>query len=153
MVEMSWTLVFGILFLAGVALIVYRPLARATAISIYWEIGLGALCVVAFAIHLSITFVQPAMIEEELAKSPCGESSPQRLCYSLQPSLCQSAWRGAEESCRLEVKAILKERPSALVGPVLNRCRARRMDQALRYNRANTDTAYCKAYFQFIEKR
>jgi hypothetical protein len=150
---MSWTLVFGILFIFGVALIAYRPLARATAISIYWEIGLGALCVVAFAIHLSVAFVQPAMMEEEISKRPCGEDSPQGLCYSLQPSLCESAWHGAEESCRLEVKEILKTRPSALVGPVLNRCRARRMDQALRYNRANTDTAYCKAYFEFIERK
>lgn len=150
---MGLTFVFGILFVFGVGLIVYRPMARVTGVSIYWEIGLGALLVVLFAVHLSATYVQPAMIEEELAKRPCGDDSPQGLCYSLQPSLCEMAWRGAEEHCGGEIHEILKDRPSALAGPMMNRCRAKKMDRVLRYNRANTDTAYCKAYFEFIEKK
>lgn len=150
---MTWTLLFALFFLAGVGLILYRPLARATAIPIYWEIGVGALLVVSFAVHLSATYVQPAMMEEELAKRPCGFSSPQGRCYHLQTAVCETAWKGAEEQCRAEIRGLLKERPSALVGPILNRCRAQKMDQVLHYNRANTETDYCKAYFDFIDRR
>ncbi|WP_413287742.1 hypothetical protein [Bdellovibrio sp. HCB337] len=147
------TIIFGILFLLGVGLIIARPLEKATGISMYWEIGAGALLVVMFAIHLSSTYVQPAMMEEEIAKRPCGEDSPQGLCYNLTKSLCETAWASAEARCKAEVSGILKNRPSALVGPIMNRCRAQKMDLELRYNRANTDTGYCKSYFEFIERR
>lgn len=147
------TFFFGVLFFIGVGLIVFRPLAKATGVPIYWEIGAGALLVVFFAVHLSSTYVQPAMMEEELAKRPCGEGSPQGLCYNLNQALCETAWASAESRCKVEVSAILKDRPSALVGPVMNRCRAQKMDTELRYNRANTDSAYCKSYFEFIERK
>lgn len=137
----------------GLGVLAYRPLARWTGISVYWEIGTGALGVVVFAIHLSTAYIQSAMLEEELAKQPCGAESPQGRCYSLLPSLCETAWRGAEESCKSETRSILKERPTALIGPIINRCRAKKMDRVLRYNRVNTDIAYCRAYFDFIDQR
>jgi hypothetical protein len=47
----------------------------------------------------------------------------------------------------------VKDRPSALIGPAMNRCKAKKMDRFLRYNRAQSDSPFCKAYFDFIEAR
>lgn len=142
---------YAILFVVGLGLIIFRPLARALRISPYWEIGAGVFLAILFAIQLISVFVVVPAMEQEVAKKPCGEDSPQGQCYHLQKSLCDTAWQRAESQCKAELAGILKERPSALIGPQLNRCRARKMDQVLKYNRANTDTAYCKAYFEYIE--
>lgn len=148
---MTLTIIYGVLFLVGLWFIAFRPLAKAFRIEPYWEIGAGALLIVAFAIHLTSIFVMEPAMEEELAKRPCGSSSPQGRCYTLEKTLCETAWQGAEAQCKNELAGIIKERPSALIGPALNRCRARKMDQVLKFNRTNTDTAYCKAYFEVIE--
>jgi hypothetical protein len=147
-------ILFYILLLAvALGLIVYRPLARWTDISIAWEIGAGALLVILFLIHVTDTFITPTFSEDDLAKKPCGASSPQGACYSLEHELCEKAWDNSDSQCKTEVAAILKDRPSAITGPYLNRCKARKMDQALRYNRTNTASPFCQAYFSFIQAK
>src|SRR5437868_10835886 len=131
---MTEMMIYGLLFVLGLGLIIFRPLEKATGVSPYWEIGLGSLFVVFFAIFLTSSFVMEPMLEEDLAKKPCGSSSPQRNCYSLEQALCETAWQGAESQCKVEMSQSLKDRPSPPIGPTLNRCRAKRMDQALRYN-------------------
>lgn len=150
---MTATIIYGLLFVTGLWLIFRRPLAKATGLPPYWEVGIGALLVIAFTIHLTGVLVMEPAMEAELAKRPCGADSPQGHCYSLEQSICESAWHRAEVQCKEELAGVLKDRPSALIGPALNRCRARRMDQVLKYNRAHTDTPYCKAYFAIIEAK
>ncbi|HEY8272706.1 MAG TPA: hypothetical protein VIG33_17560 [Pseudobdellovibrionaceae bacterium] len=150
---MTETLIYGFLFVLGFCLIIFRPIERSIGVSPYWEIGFGSLLVIFFAIFITSSFILEPMFEEDLAKKPCGGSSPQGNCYSLEHSLCETAWQGAESQCKAEMDLILKARPSALIGPTMNRCRAKRMDQALRFNRINTHTSYCKAYFEYIDRK
>ena len=150
---MIMTVIYGILFVLGLGLIFLRPISKAFGIQPYWEVGAGALFFILFVIHLTSIFVMEPAMEEELAKRPCGPESPQGRCYSLEKSLCESAWQGAESQCKSDLAQFIKERPSGLIGPALNRCRARRMDQVLKFNRANADTPYCRAYFEIIEER
>ncbi|MGZ3745204.1 MAG: hypothetical protein ACXWRE_12810 [Pseudobdellovibrionaceae bacterium] len=153
LLDMSEILIYGILFILGLGLIIFHPIEKATGISPNWEIGFGSLLVVFFAIFVTSSFILEPMLEEDLGKKPCGMNSPQGQCYKLESSLCETAWGDAEKQCKTEMDIVLKSRPSALIGPALNRCRAQRMDQALRYNRVNTQTAYCKAYFEYIDRK
>ena len=148
---MTEIILYGILFVLGAGFIAYRPLAKHLGIQPYWEVGAGALLIIMFCIQLTSIFVMKPAMEEELAKKPCGPESPQGRCYSLEKSLCETAWHGAEAQCRNELAGFMKQHPSGLIGPALNRCRARKMDQVLRYNRTNTDSEYCKAYFEVVE--
>jgi hypothetical protein len=100
---------------------------------------------------LSTVFITPQMIEEDLAKQPCGSNTPQGYCYHLKRELCEVLWDKAHNECQQEMAEALKSRPTGLVGPAINRCKARHMDKGIRYNRAQTETAYCKAYFEYIE--
>jgi hypothetical protein len=153
LVVMTEISIYGLLFILGLGIIIFRPLEKSTGISPYWEIGFGSLLVVFFAIAVTSSFVMEPRLEEALAKKPCGASSPQGNCYSLERGLCEAAWQGAESQCKAEMALILKERPSAIIGPAQNRCRAKYMDQALRYNRIKTDSAFCKAYFELIDRK
>ncbi|MBC7370213.1 MAG: hypothetical protein H7326_01525 [Bdellovibrionaceae bacterium] len=147
------TTLFTLLLVIGIVLIVLRPLARLTGIPIYWEIGAGSLLVIFFLFHMTSTYVAPTFSEEDLAKKPCGSASPQGACYTLERSLCEKAWDNADTTCKGEVKELLKDRPSAISGPAVNRCKAKKMDQFLKYNRTNSDDPVCKAYFEFIQSR
>ncbi|RYZ69732.1 MAG: hypothetical protein EOP09_07195 [Proteobacteria bacterium] len=147
------TALFALLLLIGIVLIIARPLARLTGIPIYWEIGAGSLLVIAFLFHLTDSYVAPKFSEEDLANKPCGSASPQGACYTLERALCEKAWDNADSTCKAEVKELLRDRPSAMSGPAVNRCKAKKMDQFLRYNRTNSESPVCKAYFEFIEAR
>lgn len=153
LLPMGMTVFYIVLCVLGLGLAFYRPLSRLLGIQPYWEIGAGSLFTILFVIHLTSIFVMEPAMEEELAKRPCGPDSPQGRCYSLEKSLCESAWQGAESQCKSDLAQFIKERPSGLIGPALNRCRARRMDQVLKFNRTNTDSNYCRAYFEAIEER
>lgn len=145
--------VYGLLLVLGIGLIVFKPLSKAFKFSEYWEVGGGVLLILAFVFEMTSLFVLEPMIEHDLALKPCGEASPQGACYNLERALCDTAWATAEAECKEEATRILKQRPSALLGPLMNRCRAQKMDQALRYNRVGTQTPYCKAYFEYIERK
>jgi hypothetical protein len=149
--NMTEIIVFSLVLIAGIFLIVKRPLAQATGISIYWEVGVGAGAIITFLIFLSTAFITPSMIEEDLAKQPCGTNTPQGYCYNLKRDLCVVLWDKAHQECQLEMADALKSRPTGLIGPAINRCKARHMDKGIRFNRAQTETAYCKAYFEYIE--
>ncbi len=146
-------LFYFFIFFVAAGLIAFRPLSRLTKISIYWEIAAGALLVIFFIFSLTNTYVTPTISEEDLAKKPCGTASPQGACYSLEKDLCEKAWANAEASCKAEVTQQMKDRPSAIIGPAVNRCKAKKVDQFLRFNRTNTESPFCKAYFEFIEAR
>ncbi|WP_413558993.1 hypothetical protein [Bdellovibrio sp. HCB209] len=146
-------ILYIVLFIIGVLIIYFRPVARLLGVSANWEIGAGSLCIVIFAIHIMNTYVVQREIEEGLSQQPCGTSSPQGICYNLDKEVCLSAWNGADRACREEAEPILKERPGALIGPIVNRCKARRMDKPLRYNRIKEDNPLCKAYFQYIDDK
>lgn len=148
---MTLTVLSVVLCVLGLVLIAFRPLERVLGIPPYWEIGAGALFIILFAFQMTSFFVMESAMEEELAKRPCGPESPQGRCYSLEKSLCETAWQGAEAQCKNELASYVKQNPSGLIGPAMNRCRARKMDQVLRYNRTNTETEYCKAYFGVVE--
>ncbi|HWU43269.1 MAG TPA: hypothetical protein VN132_07525 [Bdellovibrio sp.] len=145
-------LIYAAFFILGALLIYYRPISRSLGIPIYWEVGLGTIAVGAFVLHMTVTYVIQKEVEAELARQPCGPSSPQGACYNLDRSVCESAWANVDRSCRIEAEPILKERPGALMGPTINRCKARKMDQVLRFNRIKSDTAFCRAYFDYIDK-
>jgi hypothetical protein len=149
---MSEIIFYSVLLVAGLALIFGRPLARSMNLPIYWEVGAGSLLIIAFLFFLTEGY-ETRITEEDLAKRPCGTDSPQGACYSLERGLCEKAWDNADRVCKTEVANVIKDRPSALLGPIMNRCKAKKMDQFLRYNRAKTDSPFCKAYFEFIEAR
>jgi hypothetical protein len=69
----------------------------------------------------------------------------------LDRAVCESAWHSADQACRDEAAPVLKQRPGALIGPIVNRCKARRMDKVLRFNRIKADTTLCRAYFDYID--
>jgi hypothetical protein len=140
------------LLFVGALLIYFRPITRKLGIPAYWEIGLGTVGVVAFVLHMTMTYLVQAEIEDELARKPCGPSSPQGACYNLQRDVCESTWNSFDQTCRADAEPILKARPGALIGPTINRCKARKMDQILRFNRIKSDTAFCRAYFDYIDK-
>lgn len=148
---MQETIAFSLIAIAGIFLMIKQPLARKAGISNFWEIGLGAVTIIAFLIFLMSTFVTPRMIEEDLAKQPCGSDTPQGRCYNLKRDLCEVLWTKADGECQQEMADIFKSRPTGLVGPTLNRCKARHMDKGIRFNRANTNTTYCQTYFDYIE--
>lgn len=148
---MTETIAFSLIAIAGIFLIVKQPLARKAGISNYWEIGFGSITIISFLIYLMSTFVTPRMIEEDLAKQPCGSDTPQGRCYNLKRDLCETLWEKAHGECQQEMADIFKSRPTGLVGPTLNRCKARHMDKGIRFNRANTDSKYCQTYFHYIE--
>jgi hypothetical protein len=141
---------FAILSIAGVALAVRRPLAKSYKISESWEIGVGAVAVILFCFYLTTQLVMPNLIEQDLAKQPCGVNSPQGACYDLTHSVCEVAWQNAEQTCKVEFSVVQQSRPTALIGPSLNRCKARKMDQTLHFNRKNESSTYCRAYFDYI---
>jgi hypothetical protein len=147
-------LFYGIVFMIAVGLIAFRPLSRQTGVAVYWEIGTGTLLILFILFSLTSTWVPtPGLNDDDLAKKPCGTESPQGACYSLEKGLCEQAWANADAGCKAEIASLVRERPSALVGPAMNRCKSKKMDQFLHYNRAKTATPFCKAYFEFIEAR
>jgi hypothetical protein len=139
-------IIYVVLLIIGALLIYFRPLAKATQISIYWEIGVGSLAIV------MNTYVVQKEVEEGLAKQPCGPSSPQGMCYNLDRDVCEMAWNNVDAGCKAEAEPVLKERPGALIGPIINRCKARRMDKGFRYNRIKANTVVCRAYFNLIDE-
>ncbi|MEK2689210.1 hypothetical protein [Bdellovibrio sp. GT3] len=141
------------LFIIGTLLIYFRPSAKLLRVSIYWDIGVGSLLLVFCLIYVMNTYVVEAEIEESVAKQPCGASSPQGVCYNLTREVCETAWNSVDQSCRDEAAPVLKERPGALIGPMVNRCKARRMDKVLRYNRIKEDNPLCRAYFKYIDDK
>jgi hypothetical protein len=134
----------------GLLLLIFRPLARAKKISSNWEIAFGALAIIGFFFFIATNYIVPTVIERDLAAQPCGSESPQGACYTLTRSLCEAAWQNADLACKAELSVVQKDRPTALIGPKLNRCKARRMDQTLHFNRINNDSVYCRAYFDYI---
>ncbi|WP_413582855.1 hypothetical protein [Bdellovibrio sp. HCB288] len=122
-------------------------------IPIYWDIGAGSLLLVVCLIYVMNTYVVEREIEESVAKQPCGATSPQGVCYNLSREVCETAWNSADQSCREEAAPVLKERPGALIGPMVNRCKARRMDKILRYNRIKEDNPLCRAYFRYVDEK
>jgi hypothetical protein len=146
-------LVFILSLIAAVLLMTFRPLAKSTGIPIHWEMGLGALVIISFCFYITTKHLAPIMIEKDLAQQPCGSGSPQGACYSLTRAVCEAAWLNAETTCKVEYSEVSKARPTALIGPTLNRCKARRMDQTLHFNRVHENSAYCRAYFDYIEEK
>jgi hypothetical protein len=136
--------------LLGLLLMIFRPLARARKISENWEVAAGTLAIIGFLIFVTTHYVVPTVIERDLASQPCGAESPQGACYALTRGLCEAAWQNADSACKAELSVVQKDRPTALIGPKLNRCKARRMDQTLHFNRTNEDSVYCRAYFDYI---
>jgi hypothetical protein len=149
---MTETIVYMLILVAGIFLMINRPLARKAGIAPYWEIGVGALTVVIFMIYLVSAYVTPRMIEEDLAKAPCGIDTPQGYCYALDRKLCETLWEKANGECRVELADVIAARPTGLIGPTLNRCKAKKLDKVVHFNRNHTDTNYCKAYYEYIEK-
>lgn len=136
--------------LLGLLLLIFRPLARARRISETWEVAAGTLAIIGFLIFVMTQYIVPTVIERDLASQPCGPESPQGACYTLTRGLCEAAWQNADTACKAELSVVQKDRPTALIGPKLNRCKARRMDQTLHFNRTNEDSVYCRAYFDYI---
>lgn len=144
---------FSVLGIGAFYMIWRQPLSHRFGISMNWEIGLSSLVIIGFCFYLATEYWIPRMIERDLAEQPCGRQSVQATCYNLTHSICELAWHTAETSCKSEFAAISQARPTALIGPGLNRCKARRMDQTLRLNRIHEDSPYCKAYFNYIDER
>ena len=139
--------------IAAVFLFKKKPFSRLLEVSGLWDIGLGVLLLITVIFYLTSTYVTRQIIEDDLAKQPCGEQSPQGRCYSLNRELCESLWEKANEACQKEVEEVLKAHPTALIGPAANRCKARQMDKAIRFNRIKADSQYCRAYFKFIDEQ
>lgn len=150
---MVGSIVFSLILVVGLLLMVFRPISRVTLSPIYWDIGIGTGAVIIFLIYLMTAVVTPAMIEDDLAKEPCGAQSPQGACYKLEPDLCRTIWDKSIGDCKQELADVIKARPTGLIGPALNRCSARKMDKSIRFNRVQADTAYCKAYFSYLEEK
>lgn len=142
-----------LLLVAGLFFIVFRPISRLTLGPGYWDVGVGTATVIIFVIYIMSAYVTPAMIEDDLAKEPCGSNTPQGSCYSLDRKLCENIWAKFSAECRNDLADMIKARPTGLMGPALNRCSARKMDKAVHFNRVQGDTAYCKAYFKYIEEK
>ncbi|MNL32892.1 hypothetical protein D3C87_1547700 [compost metagenome] len=149
---MTETIVYLSILAAGILLMIYRPLSRRAGILPYWEIGAGVLAIIFFIIFVYSSYITPQRIEEDLAKAPCGSNTPQGICYSLDRKVCETMWEKAHLECRQEMADVLASRPTGLIGPALNRCKAKKMDKVVHFNRANTESAYCKAYFEYIAK-
>lgn len=137
----------------GLLFVGFRPLSRFFLTPRYWDISAGAGVLIILIIYLMTAIVTPGMIEEDLAKEPCGSQSPQGACYKLDPNLCRSLWDKSFSECKQELANNFNAHPTALIGPVINRCSARKMDKAVRYNRANSTTGYCQSYFRYIEEQ
>lgn len=150
--RMTESIVYLSILTFGILLMIYRPLSKRAGILPYWEIGAGALSIIFFVIFIYSSYITPQRIEEDLAKAPCGSNTPQGICYSLERKVCETMWEKANAECRIEMSDVLASRPTGLIGPALNRCKAKKMDRVVHFNRANTNSAYCKAYFQYIEK-
>lgn len=146
------TIIYCLILIACLLLMFFKPISKYTLSSRYIDYGIGTVVLIILFIVVIATYVSPAMIEEDLAKEPCGSATPQGVCYSIDHGLCQSLWQKARGDCQIEMSDIIKSRPTGLIGPGLNRCSARKMDKAIRYNRAKTESAYCKAYFKYIEE-
>lgn len=141
-----------ILVLAALVLM-KQPLSRRFGVSNLWDVGVGTVVIMTVIFYLISNFVAQQIIEDDLAKQPCGVNSPQGRCYTLNRELCESLWAKADQECKAELADFLKLHPTSLVGPAASRCIARQMDKAIRFNRINADTPYCRAYFKFIEKQ
>ncbi len=148
---MTEIFIYLAILILGIFLIVKRPLANKTGLSIYWEISLGAVAVLVFSLYIISSYITPPMIEQDLAKQTCGSDTPQGRCYSLERKACETLWEKVAEDCRQQMADLMKARPTGLTGPALNRCKARRLDKIIHFNRAQTDSHYCKEYFKYIE--
>jgi hypothetical protein len=149
---MTETIVYILILIAGIFLMIYRPLAKRADISPYWEVGIGAATIILFIIFIYSSYITPQRIIEDLAKAPCGSDTPQGYCYSLERKVCETMWEKATEDCKVEMADWLNARPTGLIGPALNRCKAKKMDKVVHFNRLHTDTAYCRAYFEYLAK-
>jgi len=147
------TVVFGILLAIGLLFMVFRPVSKFLLKPAYWDISAGTITIIVFLIYVMSAYVSPAMIEEDLSREPCGSNTPQGACYNLERNLCENIWQKMTELCKQELADVIKARPTGLIGPALNRCSARKMDKAVRFNRAHADSAYCHAYFKYLEEK
>ncbi len=143
--------VLVILLATGCLVIATRPLSRFFKSPLYWDVGLGTGVLIVFIIYLMMAVINPIMTEEDLAKEPCGSQSPQGACYKLESSTCKAIWGKSVNECKQEFANEFKARPTALIGPAINRCAARKMDKSVHYNRVNSATNYCKSFFKYLE--
>ncbi|WP_413943004.1 hypothetical protein [Bdellovibrio sp. HCB-162] len=150
---MVGTVISSVVLVVGLLFIIVRPIWRLTRSPLYWDMGIGTGAVIIFLIYIMTAVVTPKMIEEDLAKEPCGSRSPQGACYKLEPDLCKTIWDKAIGDCKQELADVIKARPTGLIWPALSRCSARKMDKSVRFNRVQSETDYCKAYFSYLEEK
>ena len=146
-----WGLFFLALFLGGIYLALTKPIAKKYDSTPYLDLGTGGFLILVALIYFWMAYVAPEYSEDDPA-APCSSKSPQALCYGLDTSTCEDAWKSFDDVCEEEVKPIREKKPSALLYPLTFKCHAQKFDKIAFYNRRRSDIPACREYFKKLER-
>lgn len=141
---------FG-LFIGSVYLVTKRPLSEKLLLHYAWDFVLATIGILLFTLHIMSTYIIPYFLSEESSGLPCEVASPQALCYSIKKPICEKAWVSFHESCKIDkAKEIKSMGLSGLVGPIIVKCKAQKFDKMFYYNRVDSTSLICSAYFDSL---
>ncbi len=149
---MFLTTVSFLALLVGLFLVWKNPIHKIFSSSTILDNSIGSILIIIFILRLTTLYLASVSIEE-MANVPCGQNTPQAKCYRLDQTVCKTAWSQTEFNCKTELAEVIKEKgPGALIGPMIRRCQAAKLDRMFKSLRANTDSFYCTTYFDEITK-
>lgn len=146
------TLLYIIAFAVSIWIIAKKPISKLLDQNGVWDYIVSTIGILLFVLHLTSTYLLPKLMFEETANLPCGPASPQGLCYTLKQEVCENAWNSFHETCKIERADEIKAKgPSGLVGPIITKCKAQKLDKIFKFNRTQSSSIICGAYFNYIE--
>lgn len=149
---MFLTTVSFLALLVGLFLVWKNPIHKIFSTTTAIDNSIGSLLIIVFILRLTSLYLASVSLEE-MANFPCGQNTPQAKCYRLDATVCKTAWSQSELNCKSELAEVIKEKgPGALIGPMIRRCQAAKLDRMFKSLRANTDSFYCSTYFEELIK-
>lgn len=146
------TILFTLLLLLSFWLFIKRPISTYLGQNGAWDYVFATVGSLLFILHITSVYIVPKLVFEDTANEPCGPASAQALCYTINQNICENAWNSFHEICKIEKAAEIKAKgPSGLVGPIITKCKAQKLDKIFRFNRTNSTSLICSAYFNYIE--
>lgn len=142
------SLVFFILAALGLA---FTPLSQKFSVDKKWDQVAGFVFLGVGLIILFWGVFLPNFEAKQEAVAFCQPKSPVMACYNISEAVCTSAYVQYRQECIAEHDHVLKERPSALIGPRVQKCLMKKFDKSLRFNRSADKNEICPGFFQMLE--
>lgn len=149
---MTMMLFLSLVFLIFAALgLAFAPLSQKFNLDKKWDQVAGFVFLGVGLVVLFWGVFLPNFEAKQEAIAFCQPKSPAMACYTISEAVCTSAYVQYRTECIAEHSQILKDRPSALIGPRVQKCLMKKYDKSLRFNRSTDKDEICPGFFQMLE--